>query len=223
MDPQTVERLKRIADGISVSQATPQVDTESLGDPALIALARDRTSETTARIAALDRFVRRNLTERAAVDLVRELLDEDDEQIVVASIALAPPYDAALRSRLAELLDDPRPAIWQAAAEALARRKERTLLAHFLRWTQTDDAQRRRAGLMSVCWILNPPERLYFLGSAWDSNWPRSDDERLLVAELLLGVDDSRAHTWLAEACASNHDEIAAHACRLVERCYEVS
>jgi hypothetical protein len=183
-------------------------------DDALAAMARDTAHTAEVRRQALVTFVARNRTEAAASDLILELMHDAVESIVLAAIAVALPFDIRQRERMTALLDDDRPAVWQAAAEALARRKERALLPRFTAWAMSPDSARRRAGLLAVCWIVNPHERLHFLKSAWEGGWPRDDAERILVAEQLVNLRDELPKDWLAEAAAAD-DEYSDHACRL--------
>jgi hypothetical protein len=177
---------------------------ESLEDSALIARVRDCGIPTGDRLRALRAFAERHRTDLTASDLLLELVDGDEPALAAEALELSLPFDSRFRHRLLELLDDPRPERATAAAEALGRRKERSILPRMLEWALRHEPPRRHAGLRAVCWIVSPDERAGFLTRLWDteSAWTTVED-RLELASLMAGLNNLRCTDFLLELSQS--------------------
>lgn len=202
------ERLRRLANAIGQTPVEPIVLAASMSTEELCLIARDPSRDSATRIQAVAALLEQAKTEEIAANVVMSLLDDANEQVALFAVSRSQAFDQRQRERLARMLDDPRPAFWQAAAEALARRKERALLPLFLNWLRQDDGAHRLAGLRALCWILNPHERMHFLESACASGWPRDDHERLQLAEQLGALRSAQA-LELIDTITPQSDETA--------------
>lgn len=206
------KRLQRVlaqAEAVVPSGASTgrlQRQCEVMTDEALEGLARDRAADAAVRARALTVFVARHRLEPEASALLLDLLDDPEEGVVLAAIAEAPAFVAALRDRLRQMLDDPRPARAHAAARALARRKDRAIVPVLLSWLAASQGiERRLAALSGLRWLLEPAEALAVFGTAWDAAEAAArlpDAEgirlRLAVAEALVALGDDRPLESLA-------------------------
>lgn len=126
--------------------------------------------------------------------IVMTLIDDRDADLVVDAIASAPPFDAKVIARLRELLDDPRPEIWRAAASSLARKKDHATLPRMLAWARRGDAAHRCAGLAAVAFLLIPQQHLAVVESICEDG-PRDDDDEAVLVNALR-IAESRVAFW---------------------------
>lgn len=182
-------------------------------DEVLFSRARDRALPANDRLEAARRLVERHRTDLTASPLVDELLDDADEAVALVALELVLPFDARLLDRLRGHLRDPRPRFKHAAALALGRRKDRATMPVLLEWLRVGSIADRRAAVCALCWILNPPERHYFLGSVWEAATWLEPDDRIEVALQLFALGDTRGLVLLraeVERAGSRASEIRA-------------
>jgi HEAT repeat protein len=210
MDDRLAERLR---DALARAEAVAPggAPGAGLGPGDLERVARDRGEAADRRRAALAEFVRRNRVERAAGDLVRDLIDDPEEAVALEAIRAALPFDERVMGRLRALLGDERPAFRAEAARALGRRKDRKAIPTFLAWFRRGDRARRALALEALGWALYPQEWRAFLASAWEAG-PIDDREQLALAEGLLRLGDRRGLGGLEELAGHEDGEIAARA-----------
>lgn len=189
----------------------PRRRLEALPDTELERLARDRSESEGMRKGALGVFVERNRTEKAAADLLLELLDDPVEGIALEVIRRALPFDTRMIERLRALMEDPREAFWKEASLALARRKDRAILPTLTAWFREGGASHRRLAIEALDWILHPPEKPAVFAAAWESG--RGDaEERLGLAERLLALGDERGVMFLDELAEHGPEPLAGRA-----------
>lgn len=191
-----LSRVESLTRGTAAGSPRPRV--EGLDDRELARLARERAESVELRCAAIGAFVERNRTEKAAADLLLELLDDPEEAVATEVMRRALPFDARMVERLRALMDDPREAYWTEATLALARRKDRAILPALMAWFRGDDGPRRRAAIGALDWVLFPAEKPAVFAAAWESG--RGDEaDRLELAVRLLVLGDERVVEFLDE------------------------
>ncbi len=174
-----------------------------LSDNQLLARLRDPQQSATQRLADLRHLTARHRVDHGAAEAFQILLSDPDEAIVLGAIAEVPAFDLAALDRLRLLLDHARPAIRQASARALARRKDRTLLPRMGLWLQSDDSGNRQAAIDVLAWLADPHDGNRLLASAWEI--PTLDaEERIALARLLAERGDDRVADWLVEIFEEN-------------------
>ncbi len=182
MDEALADRLKAVLSRLEGPEKAEVAPTGSTAD--LAGTAEDPSRSVHDRTSALIELSERRKGEPEVSALLLKLLDDPDETIVRAAIAECPPFDARLIGRLRSLLADPRPSIVEAAASALARRKDREILPFLAAWSRGIDRDRRRIGLEAIAYLLVPEEHLRFVEDVVERGVWDDQDEALLVEHL---------------------------------------
>lgn len=191
-DELLAESLRRVEALMSRGTATPSGDAATLESLRETVLNQGAPSQ--ARRSALDAMSERLRGEPEYSALVLILIDDPDLDLARDAIASAPPFDAKVIARLRDLLNDPRPEIWRAAASALARKKDHAILPRMLAWARRGDADHRRAGLAAVAFLLIPEQHLAVVESICDEG-PRNDDDEAVLIDALR-VAEARVTFW---------------------------
>ena len=191
-DDLLAESLRRVEALMSRGTATPSGDAATL--ESLRETVLDQGAPSQSRRSALDEMSERLRGEPEYSALVLILIDDPDLDLARDAIASAPPFDAKVIARLRDLLDDPRPVIWGAAASALARKKDHAILPRMLAWARRGDADHRHAGLAAVAFLLIPEQHLAVVESICDEG-PRNDDDEAVLIDALR-VADARVTFW---------------------------
>lgn len=165
MDESLAGRMQRVE--ALLHDATPHPPQAEIDHPTetLQQRALDRKANSTERVHAFKTLAERWHGEPPLSGLVLALLDDPDPELVGLAIRQAPAYDMRIMGRLQSLLDDPRPAIWSAAASSLARKKVRAVLPKMMEWSRSGDPDHRREGLAAIAFLLIPEEHLRFVES----------------------------------------------------------
>lgn len=195
MDSSLSDSLNRV-EALIARAGGPAAET-GLGSASIETLRRvveDRSAPLADRRAALRGLEAHLRGERAFSDLILALIDDPDEDLAREAIASAPPFDGRVVERLRMLMDDPRPAIWEAAASALSRKKDRAILPRMLAWARSGDAEHRRVGLVAVGFLLIPEEHLAVIESICEEG-PRDEADELLLIDALR-VAEGRVAFW---------------------------
>jgi hypothetical protein len=196
MDESLSERLARVDALIAKTQGQPQ-DSGSLASVPVESLRQtveDRSRPSAERLAAFSALSDRLRGEGELSEIVLTMIDDPDEELALNAIREAPPFDARVIDRLRCLLDDPRPALWQASASALSRKKDHSLLPRMLDWARNGDADHRRAGLSAVAFLLIPEEHLAVVEEICEDG-PRDEHDELVLIEALR-VAEGRVAFW---------------------------
>ena len=125
--------------------------------------------------------------------------------LVHEAIKIAPPFDLRIIARIREFLDDPRQSIWEAAASALARKKDHTSLNRMLTWARRGDRLHRRVGLAAIAFLLIPEQHLLVVESICEDG-PRDDEDEAVLIDALR-VAESRMAFWKKNALNQSDDE----------------
>ncbi len=199
MSDDSTERAESLAESLrrvealmcrgTASPPTEATSLESLRDAVL-----DRSAPSQVRRSALTELSERLSREPEYSAIVLTLIDDPDLNLARDAIATAAPFDAKVIARLRDLLDDPRREIWEAAASALARKKDHAILPRMLAWARRGDADHRRAGLAAVAFLLIPEQHLAVVESICDEG-PRNDDDEAVLIDALR-VAEARVTFW---------------------------
>lgn len=157
------------------------------------------------RKKAIVTLVDRYSIEPDVSECLRILLDDEETELVRQAIEVAPPFAPLVRERIRQLLDDPRPLIWQAAASALARKKDHSGLPLMLQWATRGDREHRRAGLAAIAFLLIPEQHLQVVESICEEG-PRDDEDELLLIDALR-LAESRVNFWRTNATIRGNDD----------------
>lgn len=193
---------------------------EDQDDDRLAAQALDRARPAAGRLDALRMLIHRHQVDAGASTVVRALLTDPEEVVVLGAIDLVQPFDAASMERLSELLTHPSTAVRYAAARALGRRKDRSVAARLISWLRSDDPEERRVAIETIIWALDDREGARFLASVWAIP-ELGPDERLRVASRLAELGDMLVADWLVQildAGGSQADTARRALMTLVER-----
>ena len=177
---ETTRSSEKILDGLTTSE--------------LKAIVKDRSKDSIDRCSVLSELSERLRGEPEYSAIVLALIDDPNLNLARDAIASAPPFDAKVIARLREMLDDPRPEIWEAAASALSRKKDHATLPRMLSWARRGDLAHRRVGLAAVAFLLIPEQHLAVVESICE-NGPRDDDDEAVLVEALR-IAESRVAFW---------------------------
>lgn len=189
------ETMKRV-EALLANQEMSQVDESASLQPssALMACVEDQARTSSERIAALRILSERLQGESELSDLILGLMGDPEPSIVTEAFLAAPPFDVRVNQRMRSLLDDPRTSIWQAAAQSLARKKDRAILPLMMIWARDGDVLHRRTGLAAVAFLLIPEEHLEVVEAICEEGARDDEDEAILVEALK--VAEARVQFW---------------------------
>ena len=196
MDDSLAETLRRV-EALRASLGPPDGSVALAPDAPTEDLRRmvgDRTVPPADRRAAFSALADRLRGEPDLSEMILGILGEPDPVLAPLAIACAPPFDSRVMDRIRSLLDDPTPEIWEAAASALSRKKDRSILPRMLSWSREGDLSHRRAGLAAVAFLLIPEEHLAVVEAICEDG-PRDDEDEAVLVEALR-VAESRVAFW---------------------------
>jgi hypothetical protein len=189
----TLKRVQALDAGVATTRPN---EAASIAD--LLRTAQDPLETSEIRIAAISALSDRLRGENSLSDLFLIWIDDLNVKIAVEAIATAPPFDPRIIIRLRTLLDDPRPEMWQAAASALARKKDHEVYPRMLDWAKQGDAEHRKVGIKAVAFLLRPEEHLEVIEAICEDGPRDETDEQVLIEALR--VADSRVAYWRKNA-----------------------
>lgn len=191
MDEQLSETLRRV-EALNLGQGGPVRD--EISSERLRQIAGDISASVSDRRSALARLSENSEADQDFANLILRLIDDSEADLAREAIAIVPPFDGRAMGRLRQLICDPRPEIWEAAALSLARKKSGEILPIMADWVRRGDPAHRRVGLSAIAFLLTPEPHLAFVESICEEG-PRDDaDEAILIDALKIA--DARVAFW---------------------------
>ena len=134
-------------------------------------------------------------SDRQLVDLCSDLLDDADPEIARQAIRHCPLVEAQHIEKVRRAMDCDHPQVHAAAAVALAKVQDPTVLARLLEWFHGDDDGYRNAAIESLR-ALNTDDARQVLADSYESGG-RNEMDKLILACALLRISDLRGVPFL--------------------------
>jgi hypothetical protein len=169
-------------------------------DPELLThVLRDRAEPTSARQIAFEtlihRFVGSDGFQTMLADWLADLMDDPDPAIAEMAVRHCPLHDESIRGRVRILLDSPRDRIRADAAIALARSKDESILARSLDWFAGNSQPMRNLAIEALK-TLDTPVARSTLEIAYEQGG-RDENDKTVLATTLLRLGDTRGLAFL--------------------------